>query len=717
MTKVRLVLGVAVVLAFVHSFAFVHSQEQPRPTFKTEVNYVRVDVFPTRDGQPVTDLTAADFEVLEDKVPQKIDAFQHIAVRGNVPQDARREPNNVRESRAMMEDPNARVFVLFLDTYHVEVEGSHNIRKPLVDALDKIIGADDLVGVMTPEMSSGDVTFARKTTTIDGFLTRYWAWGERERINSIDPIEDQYRACYPGMPPPPGCQSDAGIYAAMIDRRREKRTLDALEDLVRFLRGVREERKAVLAISDGWTLFRPDTNLARPICGPPSGPDVTVDPRTGKLSTRAPQNPLGTDASQCERDRQQLSQIDDDRQFKDILDEANRANTSFYPIDPRGLVVFDTPLVPANGPTLLRPAPMVPLGTDQAMLRGRLDSLRTLADATDGLAIINNNDLAGGLKRVVDDLSSYYLLGYYSTGKLDGKFHSITVRVKRPGVQVRARRGFLAATAGEAAASSRGTIPASPEAAAAAIEAHAIDAVVAPLENYSRDLPLRVQAAAGWTSASVPAAAVWLVAELGRAAAASDEWGQGAEADATMTNAAGATVATAHATIANGARSFRATLRPDAGAPPIAPGDYVIRLTVRGLATGAVPSRDTLRVAIAQAPEATGAIVLRRGQSTGNRDVPTADLRFRRGEHIRVEVPAPNASAVSARLLDRMGKPLTLPVIAAVRDDPDGSRWETAQLNLAPLGPGDYVIEMVEGAGRAGGSGAMRKLVAFRMVP
>jgi VWFA-related protein len=712
---------VRVAASLVFLTAIIAAQDQPRPTFKTEANYVRVDVFPTKDGLPVTDLTAADFEVLEDKAPQKIDAFEHIVVRGNVPQDARREPNNVRESRAMMEDPNARVFVLFLDTYHVEVEGSHNIRKPLVDALDTIIGADDLVGVMTPEMSAGDVTFARKTTTIDGFLTRYWHWGERERINSIDPIEDQYRVCYPGLPPQPGCQSDAGIYAAMIDRRREKRTLDALEDLVRFLRGVREERKAVLAISDGWTLFRPDTNLARPVnCQVPSGPDVQVDPRTGKLSTRAAPSPLGTDANQCERDRQQLSQIDDDRQFKDILDEANRANTSFYPIDPRGLVVFDTPLVPANGPTLLKPAPMVPLGTDQAMLRGRLDSLRTLADATDGLAIINNNDLAGGLKRVVDDLSSYYLLGYYSTGKLDGKFHSISVRVKRPGVQVRARRGFLAATAGEAATLARTSSPASPEVAAASVEAHAIGAVVAPLDNYTREVPLRVQVAAGWTSTSTPTAAVWLVGEVGRAGGSIDDWGQGAQADMTMTTAGGATVATAHATMASGARSFRATLRPDVGAPPIAPGDYVIRLTVRGTAAGAVPSRDTVRVAIERAPESTGAIVLRRGQSTGNRDVPTADLRFRRGEHIRVEVPAPNALAVSARLLDRMGKPLTVAVTAVVRDDADGSRWETAQLNLAPLAAGDYVIEMTEGVGAAagpGGAGSGRKLVAFRIVP
>jgi hypothetical protein len=70
-------------------------------------------------------------------------------------------------------------------------------------------------------------------------------------------------------------------------------------------------------------------------------------------------------------------------------------------------------------------------------------SLRMLADATDGLAIVGSNDIAGGLKRVVADLTSYYLLGYYSNAKLDGKFHSITVRVKRPGVQVRARRGYL----------------------------------------------------------------------------------------------------------------------------------------------------------------------------------------------------------------------------------------------------------------------------------
>ena len=105
------------------------------------------------DKRLVPDLVQDDFEVLEDRVAQNIEQFERIAIRGNLPQDLRAEPNSVDGGRQAAQNPRARVFVVFLDIGHVDVGGSHNIRRPLVDALNRLVGPDDLVAVMTPEMS------------------------------------------------------------------------------------------------------------------------------------------------------------------------------------------------------------------------------------------------------------------------------------------------------------------------------------------------------------------------------------------------------------------------------------------------------------------------------------------------------------------------------------------------------------------------------------
>jgi hypothetical protein len=122
-----------------------------------------------------------------------------------------------------------------------------------------------------------------------------------------------------------------------------------------------------------------------------------------------------------------------------------------------------------------------------------------------------------------------------------------------------------------------------------------------------------------------------------------------------------------------------------------------------------------VHVLLPAAPDAAGALFTRRGPTTGNKELATADPRFRRGEQLRVDVPAPASSVPAARLLDRSGKPLAVPVTATVRDETDGSRWHVVRLSLAPLAMGDYVIEIAqsEGAGRE----RRRTLVAFRMVP
>jgi VWFA-related protein len=673
--------------------ATVIAQEQPpQPTFRTEANYIRVDAYPTKDGSPVADLTKDDFEVFDTGVRQTVEQFERIVIRAAGPQETRIEPNNVREMRSMLESSRARVFVVFLDTYHVDVGGSHDIRKPLIDALDRAIGADDLVGVMTPYMSPADLAFARKTTTIEGMLTRYWTWGAKDRVNNPDPEDDTYQACYPIVAPNDRCADQNGIAARMIARRHEKLTLDALENLVRYLRGIREERKAVIAISPGWLQYRPDGTLAKVLAchGTTDRSEVTIDSRTGKL-TGHDSNPATATEQKCGVDRLHLSQIDNEREFRDILDEANAANTSFYPVDPRGLVAFDT--------SMANPAP---LAVDAAMLTSRLTSLRTLAEATDGLAIVQSNDLAGGLRRVADDLSSYYLLGFHATTKLDGKFHALSVRVKRPGVDVRARRGYMAATPNSAGA-------AAATAAAAAVpkvdpEAAAVTAAVAPLAGFTREVPLRVQAATGWRAGDAPTAFVVVEGELSGAREYEETWRSGATATIELATNDGPSLASARVTVAAGTRTFRASLTPTS---PLAPGEYVVRTSARG--GDGLPSRDTLRITVVASPQASGTIWYRRGPATVNRETPTADVRYRRNEQAIVEVPAASASAVTARLLDRSGKPLTIPVTATVREDADGTRWQRAQVALAPLAAADYVIELSDGS--------TRTLAAFKLVP
>ena len=120
---------------------------------------------------------------------------------------------------------------------------------------------------------------------------------------------------------------------------------------------------------------------------------------------------------------------------------ANRANCAIYALDPRGLAAFEFDIDQGVGQQL-----------DKAALDAGLDTLRTLADETDGRAILNSNDLVKGLAQMVKDASSYYLLGYTASSPTDGKFKQIKVRVKRPGLQVRARKGYWALSTDDVAA-------------------------------------------------------------------------------------------------------------------------------------------------------------------------------------------------------------------------------------------------------------------------
>jgi VWFA-related protein len=653
--------------------------EPQQPVFRTEANFVRVDVFPMREGSPVKNLTAADFEVFEDGVRQKIDTFEFVQVRSGFVEE-RREPNTIAESREALKDPRARVFVLFLDVPHVTMHGAWNIREPLIRLIDRILAPDDLVGIMTPMMAASDIVFARKVDVIAGGLRDDWPWGERFTL-AEDDQERLYRACYPWP-------ATDGVVSEMVARRRERTTLDAMMELVSWLRIQREERKAILTVSEGWRLFTPNPDLTRPRVidqasgrtEPIPGPEpIGVGP-DGRLRVGNVENRHAGTATNCDRDRQYLSQIDNDRHFRDIMDAANRANASFYTVDPRGLPVFDAPIGPAPPP---------PPHIDQQNLSRRIDTLRVLADNTDGLAAVNSNDIEKGLRRMADDLTSYYLLGYYTTNtKLDGRFRRIEVRVKQPDVEVRARRGYKAATEREVTETRKAAaeLPAVPESVSAARNA------LAGLARLRPSAPFRARAVA----VQGEAATIWVAGELGAPAAAGS---------AEINVSGDDTTKSATATLMAGQRGFVVAVPLERRIT----GPLDLRIRVTGQ-PGQLPLTAMIRVE--PGVGLPDPLLFRRGPATGNRLTPAGEPGFSRTERARFEVPLTGDAGVSAaRVLDRTGSPIELPVTLSERTDAAGHRWATADVILAALAPGDYLME-VSGAT----AGAEHKLLtAFRV--
>jgi VWFA-related protein len=659
------------------------AQQPPPSTFRTEANFVRVDVYPTKNGTPVQDLKAEDFEVFEDGTPQAVQSFEHILISPAGPQEQRSEPNTIEESRQLAANPRNRLFVLFLDVPHVAVESGWHVREPLIRLIDKILGPDDLVGLMTPRMSAADVVFARKTEVMASGLRARWPWGERGTVQ-MDDREKLYDACYP----PLGGGLVSPTAAAMIARRRERATLDSLTELVNYLRDLREERKAVVTVTEGWLLYRPDSRLSDGEVAPVD--PISVDPN-GRLTTKNRNATQPYSRTECDGERMQLALMDDEQYFRDLTDEANRGNASFYTVDPRGLTVFDSALGPSAPP---------PLDVDARNLRSRMDSLRGLAGSTDGLAVLDSNDLDKGMKRISDDLTSYYLLGYYSTnGRLDGRFHSIKVRVKRPGVDVRARKGYRAATAAEVSAAKAAAAAPSGEGTAP------LQAAMASLSRIRTDSRLNINAVALKPAAGGSASVVWVAGEL---SSGPGSLAPRAGGSVNISVSGGGKSESAQVTLPPGDRSFAVpvTLSPGMGSAS--------QVDVRARLTGPDASIDGLsgNTSVDLSAADPQPMLFRRGPVTGNKLVPAASFLFSRTERARFEFPA-NAEAKpgAGRLLDRGGQPLAIPVTVSERTDDKGQRWLAADVTLAALAAGDYAVELTV----TNGTSTQRLLSALRV--
>ena len=104
-------------------------------------------------------------------------------------------------------------------------------------------------------------------------LESNWDWGQRGRVTTADPGEARLESCYPDS------EDTAGWAKALIERRRARATLDAIDDLIQHLEGTREERSFVFLLSEGWILPGRDESLARP---PQASRRTECDPGVGR---------------------------------------------------------------------------------------------------------------------------------------------------------------------------------------------------------------------------------------------------------------------------------------------------------------------------------------------------------------------------------------------------------------------------------------------------
>lgn len=649
--------------------------EEQLPRYRAGANLVRVDAYVSVDGVAVTDLQTEDLEVYEDDKPQRIEDLVLVEARAPNRQPERIEPTNVRDMRQAA-GAAARVFTLFMDRPHVSVAGSYHANKPIVETLDRVIGPDDLVGIMTPEMSAGAITFSPRTSSIERMVTETWAWGIKDQVAQFSPKERGFQECYPAT-------QYGSIADEMIARLREQQTLDSLEALVTHLDGLRPERKFVLVFTEGWPLYQRSEQLGGPLDGQtPRQEPLGTDPLTGgirKPGGADPRSGLSQSFESCERERVMLSFIDHEVKFRELLQRANRANVSFYPIDARGLIVFDQP-------TRFDLAPSV----DTALLRDRHDDLRMMALQTDGQAVLDGtNDVAGAMRKMFADVGSYYLVSYYSSNqKLDGRFRRIRVEVKRDQVEVRARPGYLAPTEAEARAAGvtperpAGSRPPPPPSVT-----RALDAITPGRGN----LPVRIQAAGG-------PGLVRAVVELDAATAKQPEWLSGGTLRLTVEPERGsASTGSPSQTVTVAIEPGQRSIPVDGTNSPVAAGRYLVRAELTPRA-GRLPIQVSTFVTVPAdtAVVGTAALALRRGPSTGLAYVATADPRFRRTERLRIEVPLVDAAMkATGRLLTREGAAMPLIVIYSTRvDEATKLTLGVAEVVLAPLAAGEYVLEL-----------------------
>ena len=638
----------------------------PQAIFRADINFVRVDVIVNDDdGEPVTDLTADDFEVFEDGELQTVEQFRLIRVDGTVAPGAP-PPRQIRgaiDAEIELARDDVRLFMFFFDDYHVRLTNSLSVREPLINFVESL-GPNDVVGIMYPLTPLDSISFTRNRASVISAIENFR--GRKFDYTPRNLAEQQY----------------SRAPTEVVERIRNEVTMGALRSLATHLGGLREARSAIVYVSEGLTAALP--------------PQLrNSNASMGGLGNPNRSNPMAGQNDPREQTAALFGAMDLYSDLRRVFSAANRNNTAIYSLDPRGLAPFEFDINEAVG-----------LRQDAQMLQMTQDTLRTLADETDGRAIVNRNDLGPGLAQIVRDSSVYYLLGYNSTqAPTDGEFHEISVRLTRRDLDVRARRGYWALT-----------------------EADVVRATTVVPET-----PRPIQQALASISTSVQAGKfvrTWLGTARGESGKTQVTlvWEPLPPRPGALGNQPDAGNVSLIAATLDGDLVFRGQTLESAAAAPVSgaqrlefeasPGELELRMTVEGTSGIGMLDREirTITVPDLTSPDAAVSTPrVYRGRTArdfrviaGDADaVPTAAREFSRTERllIRFDVYG-NATPTAALLNDSGEKRADVPVTAATVGG-----THQIDLGLGSIAAGEYLIEITA----TGATGETKELIPLRV--
>jgi len=365
---------------------------------RVSLEVIQVDAVVTdKAGRYVTDLTAGDFEILEDGHRQAITHCSYVPLAAASPSTSQAAP---APPRSLRPEDVRRTMAFVVDDLSLSFESVVRVRNLLAHFVDRQMQPGDLAAVV--QVSAG--MSALEQFTADRHLLHAAINRIRfklsARVSLATVSEAMGDGAAAGGPGGAALAAANAQLAAVLDKSERRRealstagTLGALNFVLRGLRSL-PGRKSVLLLSEGFSLYDED----------------------GAYSTWL--------ADAVER----------------AADSANRGSVVIYPLDPSGLQSLRADASSA-----------FPKGKGGAATLEKVRAgLRTMASDTGGFFLGDTNDLGEALGKILEDQRGYYLIGYdpnegtFQAGKGGPVYHRITVRVKRPGLRVRSRKGFYA---------------------------------------------------------------------------------------------------------------------------------------------------------------------------------------------------------------------------------------------------------------------------------